>query len=153
MAWERHDVQRNADDILQIAGELHARLGRLGNSLDAMGKGLAKAVRSFNDGVGAYQSRVMVSAARLAELGAGAGAKPRPPAAVVVEARPVSVPSAAGGDGDDRGPVPGPGVVGGDDGGPAPGSVGGAAREARPASVRASAVGAGDGGRGTGVVG
>ena len=94
MAWERQDVQRNADDILQIAGELHARLARLGNNLDAMGKGLGKAVRSFNDGVGAYQSRVMVSAARLADLGAGAGAaaKLKRPDAVDVEARQVAVP-------------------------------------------------------------
>ena len=94
MAWERQDVQRNADDILQIAGELHARLARLGSNLDAMGKGLGKAVRSFNDGVGAYQSRVMVSAARLADLGAGAGAgaKLKRPDAVDVEARHVAVP-------------------------------------------------------------
>ena len=100
LAWERHDVQRNADDILEVAGELHARLARLGNSLDAMGKGLAKAVRSFNEGVGAYQSRVMVSARRLADLGAGAAAKPKRPDAVDVEARPVSVAGAADGAGD-----------------------------------------------------
>ncbi len=92
MAWERQDVQRNADDILKIAGELHARLARLGNDLDAMGRGLAKAVRSFNDGVGAYESRVMISAARLAGLGAGAGARLKTPAGVDVEARRVSVP-------------------------------------------------------------
>ena len=102
MAWERQDVQRNADDILQIAGELHARLARLGNNLDAMGKGLGKAVRSFNDGVGAYRSRVMVSAARLSDLGAGAAAKLKPPGAVDVEARQVAVPEPRGGavDGD-----------------------------------------------------
>ena len=91
MAWERQDVQRNADEILKVAGELHARLARLGNNLDAMGKGLGKAVRSFNDGVGAYQSRVMVSAGRLADLGAGASAGLKPPEAVDVEARQVSV--------------------------------------------------------------
>ena len=104
LAWERHDVQRNADDILQVAGELHARLGRLGNSLDAMGKGLGKAVRSFNEGVGAYQSRVMVSAARLADLGAGTAARPKRPDSVDVEARPVSVaePADGGGDGGRR---------------------------------------------------
>ena len=100
LAWERHDVQRNADDILEVAGELHARLARLGNSLDAMGKGLAKAVRSFNEGVGAYQSRVMVSAARLADLGAGTSAKPKRPDAVDAEARPVSVPEPVDGGGD-----------------------------------------------------
>ena len=99
VAWERQDVQRNADDILKIAGELHVRLARLGSNLDAMGKGLAKAVRSFNDGVGAYQSRVMVSAGRLAELGVGAGAGLKPPEAVDVEARPVSVTVGADGDG------------------------------------------------------
>ena len=103
LAWERHDVQRNADDILEVAGELHARLARLGNSLDAMGKGLAKAVRSFNEGVGAYQSRVMVSAGRLAELGAGAAAKPKRPDTVDVEARPVSLPEPADGGGDGGG--------------------------------------------------
>ena len=67
--WRRPPAWTNGE----IAGELHARLARLGNDLDAMGRGLAKAVRSFNDGVGAYESRVMVSAARLAGLGAGAG--------------------------------------------------------------------------------
>ena len=106
LAWERHDVQQNADDILQVAGELHARLARLGNSLDAMGKGLGKAVRSFNEGVGAYQSRVMVSAARLADLGAGAAVKPKAPDGVDVEARAVSVREPAAG-GDDGGRRPG----------------------------------------------
>ncbi len=90
MAWERRDVERNADDILKIAGELHARLARLGNDLDGMGRGLARAVRSFNDGVGAYESRVMVSAARLADLGAGAAARLKPPGAVDLEARQVA---------------------------------------------------------------
>ena len=92
MAWERQDVQRNADEILKTARELHARLDRLGNDLDAMGKGLAKAVRSFNDGVGAYRSRVMVSAGRLADLGAGGGAAAglKSPDPVDVEAREVS---------------------------------------------------------------
>lgn len=95
MAWERQDVQRNADEILKTAGELHARLARLGNDLDAMGRGLAKAVRSFNDGVGAYQSRVMVSAGRLADLGAGGGAAAglKPPDPVDDEARDVPAPA------------------------------------------------------------
>ena len=101
MAWERQDVQRNADRILETAGELHARLARLGNDLDAMGKGLAKAVRSFNDGVGAYRSRVMVSAGRLADLGAAGAAATglKPPAPVDVEAREVSAATSRDGGG------------------------------------------------------
>jgi DNA recombination protein RmuC len=49
---------------------LHDRLRSLAGHLEAVGKGLDRAVESYNRAVGTLESRVMVSARKFAELGA-----------------------------------------------------------------------------------
>ena len=68
--WRQERLARNAQEISALGKDLHDRLRGLGNHLEAVGKGLDRAVESYNKAVGTLETRVMVSARRFAELGA-----------------------------------------------------------------------------------
>jgi DNA recombination protein RmuC len=68
--WNQEKLARNAQQISALGKELHDRLRNLAGYVEGVGKGLDKAVESYNKAVGSLESRVMVSARRFAELGA-----------------------------------------------------------------------------------
>jgi DNA recombination protein RmuC len=68
--WNQEKLARNAQAISALGKELHDRLRSLGSHLDTVGKGLDRAVESYNKAVGALENRVMVSARKFVELGA-----------------------------------------------------------------------------------
>lgn len=68
--WNQEKLARNARDISMLGRELHDRLRMLGAHIDNVGKGLDRAVESYNKAVGSLESRVMVSARKFVELGA-----------------------------------------------------------------------------------
>jgi DNA recombination protein RmuC len=68
--WRQERLARNAQEISALGKDLHDRLRGLASHLEAVGKGLDRAVESYNKAVGTLESRVMVSARRFAELGA-----------------------------------------------------------------------------------
>ena len=68
--WNQEKLARNAHEISMLGKELHDRLRHLAGHMEAMGKGLDRAVESYNKAVGTLESRVMVSARKFAELGA-----------------------------------------------------------------------------------
>ena len=70
LAWRQQDMQRNANVIAETARELYDRLRTYAGHVDRMGRGLRQAVDAYNDGVGSFQSRVLVQARRFEELGA-----------------------------------------------------------------------------------
>lgn len=89
--WRTEQVAENAREVLTLGRELHARLATFGGHVDKLGSALAGAVGRYNDAVGSLESRVLVSARRLADLGAAEQALDAP--------APVSVlPRRAGGD-------------------------------------------------------
>jgi DNA recombination protein RmuC len=71
--------------VQQLGRELYARLGVVGGHLDRLGGQLAKAVDTFNQTVGSVESRVLVTARRLHELGIG---DQEVPAIRYIESRP-----------------------------------------------------------------
>lgn len=68
--WNQEKLARNAKEISMLGKELYERLRSLGAHIENVGKGLDRAVESYNKAVGSLESRVMVSARKFAELGA-----------------------------------------------------------------------------------
>jgi DNA recombination protein RmuC len=68
--WNQEKLARNAREISALGKELHDRLRGLAGHIAAVGTGLDRAVESYNKAVGSLESRVLVSARKLAEKGA-----------------------------------------------------------------------------------
>ncbi len=68
--WNQEKLARNAHEISVLGKDLHDRLRNLAGHMEAVGKGLDRAVECYNKAVGTLENRVMVSARRFAELGA-----------------------------------------------------------------------------------
>jgi DNA recombination protein RmuC len=105
-AWQQQALSENARAVFEVGRELHERLSGLGRHVERVGKSLTAAVGAYNAAVGSLESRVLVSARRLSQLGIVEAELPAPPA-VVDTARPLSAPELlANGHRVDPGPDP-----------------------------------------------
>jgi len=68
VAWQNENASETAQAVLAVAAELHERLVKFADHLAKVGRGLDSAVKAYNQGVGSYGSRVMVSARRLESM-------------------------------------------------------------------------------------
>jgi DNA recombination protein RmuC len=68
-AWTQEILADQAKEIHDHARLLHSRLSTMGSHLDKLGRSLKAAVGSYNDTIGSLESRVMVTARKLQELG------------------------------------------------------------------------------------
>jgi len=68
-AWQQAALSENAKAVFDLGKELYERLGSLGRNVDTMGRALAKAVEAYNTTVGSLESRVLVTARKLGDLG------------------------------------------------------------------------------------
>ncbi|MCO8272377.1 DNA recombination protein RmuC [Actinoplanes sp. TRM 88003] len=68
-SWRQEELARNAVEVHSVARELYARLSTLGDHVGKLGASLGGAVTAYNKAVGSLESRVLVSARRLAEMG------------------------------------------------------------------------------------
>ncbi|ADG89758.1 DNA recombination protein RmuC [Thermobispora bispora] len=68
-AWQQEAISEHAKTVLRLGKELYERLGRLARHLDELGRALGRAVTAYNRTVGSLESRLLVSARRLHELG------------------------------------------------------------------------------------
>jgi DNA recombination protein RmuC len=93
-AWQQEALSQNARAVFDLGRELHARIGGLGRTMDTLGRTLTKAVTAYNQTVGSLESRVLVSARRLSQLGVVDGELPSP-APVEETARALSAPDLA----------------------------------------------------------
>ncbi len=69
LSWRDQDIAENAQAIHRGAQELLDRLLVMSGHLDKLGSALDGATRSYNRFVGSYESRVLVSARRMNDLG------------------------------------------------------------------------------------
>jgi len=68
-AWQQAALSDNARAVFDLGRELYDRITALGKHVDGLGKALTNAVSSYNRTVGSLESRVLVSARKLNELG------------------------------------------------------------------------------------
>ena len=90
-AWQQAALSDNARAVFDLGRELYERLSGLGRHVDGLGKALTGAVSAYNQTVGSLESRVLVSARRLNQLGV-TGAELEPPRLVEETTRPLSAP-------------------------------------------------------------
>jgi DNA recombination protein RmuC len=68
-AWQQDALSDNARAVFDLGRELYDRISGMGRHVDRLGRALTNAVSTYNQAVGSLESRVLVSARRLNQLG------------------------------------------------------------------------------------
>jgi DNA recombination protein RmuC len=71
--WRQEQMASNAHEVSRLAKDLYDRLRTFTNYFADIGRGLERALDSYNKGVGSLESRVLVTARKFKERGAIAG--------------------------------------------------------------------------------
>ena len=100
-AWQQEALSENARAVFDLGRELYDRLAQMGKHVDHLGRALTNAVSTYNKTVGSLESRVLVSARRLNQLGV---VEPEldPPQPVEETIRALSAPELVADSGSDR---------------------------------------------------
>jgi DNA recombination protein RmuC len=73
LGWRQERLTINAEEISKLGRELYDRARLFTDKFEAVGSRLDGAVKAYNEAVGTYDTRVMVSMRRFKELGAATG--------------------------------------------------------------------------------
>jgi DNA recombination protein RmuC len=68
-AWQQAALAENARAVFDLGRTLYERIASLGSHVDRLGRALSTTVSTYNQAVGSLESRVLVTARRLSELG------------------------------------------------------------------------------------
>lgn len=92
LGWQHEDISEKAHEIQRLGRELHQRLGVFGEHYARIGKTLEKTVEAYNSTLGSLDSRVLVTARRLAEMDISARADrgTRTPEPITTSTRPLT---------------------------------------------------------------
>ncbi len=71
--WQQEKLAENARQISLMGKDLHDRIGVVGGHFTKLGKSLESAVKAYNTTRGSLESRLLVTARKMAELGADSG--------------------------------------------------------------------------------
>jgi len=67
--WQQESVASSAGELLELGTELYRRLATLGGHTAKLGRSLTSSVEAYNAMVGALETRVLVTARRMQQLG------------------------------------------------------------------------------------
>ena len=73
--WRQGNLAKHAEQIAKLGKELHDRICTMGDHFAKLGSSLCDAVVSYNQTLGSLETRVLVSARELSDLGAAGGTK------------------------------------------------------------------------------
>ncbi len=93
--WREERIAENARAISELGRELYGRLGTLAGHFAKLKRSIDGVVRSYNDAAGSLETRVLVSARRMKELGATSVGEIELLAPVEQAPRPISAPELA----------------------------------------------------------
>lgn len=68
--WRQEQITQNAEEIRQLGTMLYDRVAKVANDFTKLGGSIELAVKSYNEMLGSLESRVMVTARKIGELGA-----------------------------------------------------------------------------------
>ena len=88
--WEQSARNEAAEEIANLAKELHSRLATMAQHMERMGKNLTTANAAYNQMVGSFESQVIPQARRFESLGAGSAKYLEPPPMVEIAPRPLT---------------------------------------------------------------
>ena len=88
-AWQQEKVAAHAEEIRELGATLHDRVATMAAYFRDLGSGLDGAVRAYNQAMASLTSRVLVTARKMREMGAGSAKEIVEPEPVEREARPV----------------------------------------------------------------
>lgn len=90
--WRQEQLTENAQKISELGKEMYDRLVTVTSHVSNLGKGLDKAVSSYNRAVSSLDSRVLVTARKFKELGAYSGKELEEPETIDKAARELILP-------------------------------------------------------------
>ena len=73
--WQQETLAKNAQEIQNLGKDLYARVATLTEHIVNMGKGLDRAVTSYNKAISSLESRVLTAAGKFDALGVAPGEK------------------------------------------------------------------------------
>ncbi|MHA2788567.1 DNA recombination protein RmuC [Corynebacterium sp. S7] len=92
LGWKQEDISERAREVQRLGAELYTRINTMGEHYNRVGQSLEKATEAFNATLGSMDSRVMVTARKLAELDIPTRSSKRPTRLESVTATPRQVP-------------------------------------------------------------
>jgi DNA recombination protein RmuC len=93
--WRQDNLEQSALEIAGLGRELHSRLGKFADMLAKLGRGLSTSINAYNEAVGSFDTRVLVSARKLESAGAASELKElNAPAPIELAPRPVQAAAA-----------------------------------------------------------
>jgi DNA recombination protein RmuC len=94
--WQQEKIARNAQEISELGRQLYERIRIMATHFEDVARGLTRSVDAYNRAVGSLESRVLVTARRLKDMGIAAP-EPLPELASIDQvARPMGAPELLG---------------------------------------------------------
>jgi DNA recombination protein RmuC len=94
--WQQEKMAQNALEISELGRTLYERICKLADHFEKLGGSLKRSVESYNEAVGSMESRVLVSARRLKDLGVASGDEPLALPPIDTSVRPTRAPELTG---------------------------------------------------------